>query len=739
MPTLTLTDKYNNIRSTAPEAIQYELSQLEVELRFDRLTPGRKPENIHCRTKETLHSYRVNKDWRLITYRWKEGEIMLLLAGKHDEAYRQVEKLRLEWKNGKLVLPTVEEEEPVVIKIKPTKVPVIETQPEKPVEEQKPAIPADAKPFAEYTQEQLLKLGVPKEQVDYVRGATYKAISDGNGISDADTWLLLVEVAEGTKTYEEAVKQIETERKRPPVEKVLDKHPKMREHYFVLTDESRDAFLNGELENWQVFLHPSQTEAVETKANWPVLVSGPAGTGKSVVAFHRVKWLLRQKGFEGKRVLFTTYTTTLAQYAQAMLAKLCTEEELERVDVVTFDAFLRDAWTRGGTRRTGRLSYGQDRDGETWLPEALASILEEEDYFEGYLSKWHGRDREFFRREYLNVIQEYDIRDAEAYKNLKRPAIYGNITKRIRGEVWPLFAEMNDSLSQVGRYQSQPRVVALNRLTEALTDSFPNEDKAYLLGRYGAVVVDEVQDFGASEYRFLAALTGNTIDHPRPTLYLTGDGHQRIYGRIGTFSQCNINVTNRSIKLTKCYRSTEAIRKFAESLLKGAEVKGFDGEFETFGCESLEQGEPPVEKYFSNYTAANDTIANTIQAWMAKASKNYGDYAVLLRSNKRKLYAVTKALEERGIPAALVTKEDELDLDDGRVKVMTMHRAKGLQFVGVVLVLDDWPARPKNLDTEDAEAVEEHMLSERQLLYMATMRAQRFVFLTSSNNHRTNV
>lgn len=82
-------------------------------------------------------------------------------------------------------------------------------------------------------------------------------------------------------------------------------------------------------------MHPSQTDAVEIKANGPVFVSGPAGTGKSVVAFHRVKWLLRQKGFEDKRVLFTTYTKTLAKYALAMLGKLCTKEELARVDVMT--------------------------------------------------------------------------------------------------------------------------------------------------------------------------------------------------------------------------------------------------------------------------------------------------------------------------------------------------------------------------------------------------------------------
>ena len=734
MPTLTLTDKYNKIRTAAPEVIQYELSQLEVELRFDRLMPGRKPENIYCRTKETLHSYRVNKDWRLITYKWKDDEIILLLAGKHDEAYRQAENLRLEWKNGKLVLPTVEEEKVVVIPVGTKKVPVMEPQPEEPDEEKKSTIPADAKPFAEYSREQLLKLGVPKEQVDRVRGATYKEISDANGISDADTWLLLVEVAEGSKTYEEAVKQIETERKRPSVEKVLDKHPEMREHYFVLTDENRDAFLNGELENWQLFLHHTQRDAVEIKANGPVLVSGPAGTGKSVVAFHRVKWLLRQKGFEGKRILFTTYTKTLAQYAQAMLKKLCTEEELGRVDVMTFDAFLRDAWTQGIAGQTGfTKTY---KDNPYGLPRPLKEALDA--LFGTRRQYWNDRDRDFIAREYVNVILENDIRTLEAYKNVQRPRTYGLLRTEMRERFWPVFDEWNGILAKFKRAKYRPKVAALNALTTALLSPVPNADKAYLLGRYGAVVVDEAQDFGASEYRFLAALTGNTIDHPQPTLYLAGDGHQRIYGRIGAFSQCNINVVNRSFKLTVCYRSTGAIREFAENLLKGVEVKGFDDEFESLGGESLVQGEPPEEKYFSNYTDENDAIANAIQRWRERASKKFGDYAVLLRSN-RGLRAVVNALEARGVSAALVTNEDELDLNDNRVKVMTMHRAKGLQFVGVVLVLDDWPIIPKDLDHTDSDAIEEQMLSERQLLYMAAMRAQRFLLLTSSEGHPADI
>ena len=397
----------------------------------------------------------------------------------------------------------------------------------------------------------------------------------------------------------------------------------------------------------------------------------------------------------------------------------------------------RDTWTRGGTRKTGSLNFGKTKDGETWLPTALEDVVAK--YADDSLGARKSRTQEFLRQEYLDIIQEHDIRDVEDYKKVVRPRRYGNLSEKIREQLWPIFEEMNESLGQLGRYKSQPRVVALNRLTQELTAPGPNADKAYLLGRYGAVVVDEAQDFGASEYRFLAALTGNTYDHPQPTLYLAGDGHQRIYGRIGAFKQCNINVTNRSFKLTVCYRSTRTIREFAEKLLKGVDVKGLDDNVETFGGESSEQGDPPEERCVANYEAENDAIANAIQTWMWKASPKYDDYAVLLRGNRRRLYAVTRALEERGIPATQVTNEDELDLNDGCVKVMTMHRAKGLQFIGVALVLDDWPTIPRSIDDTDKEAIEEQMVTERSLLYMAIMRAQRFVLLTSSNGHRANI
>lgn len=57
-----------------------------------------------------------------------------------------------------------------------------------------------------------------------------------------------------------------------------------------------------------MFLHPTQRAAVERSYKGPALVSGSAGTGKTVVALHRAAHPLRAGG----RIPLTTYSRTLA-------------------------------------------------------------------------------------------------------------------------------------------------------------------------------------------------------------------------------------------------------------------------------------------------------------------------------------------------------------------------------------------------------------------------------------------
>jgi hypothetical protein len=64
--------------------------------------------------------------------------------------------------------------------------------------------------------------------------------------------------------------------------------------------------LDGTIEEWMVYLHPSQRTIVRAQFNGPARVRGGPGTGKTVVALHRARRLAREAS-EGERVLLTTF------------------------------------------------------------------------------------------------------------------------------------------------------------------------------------------------------------------------------------------------------------------------------------------------------------------------------------------------------------------------------------------------------------------------------------------------
>jgi hypothetical protein len=97
---------------------------------------------------------------------------------------------------------------------------------------------------------------------------------------------------------------------------------------------------------WRIFLHPAQRRvAYRASFGGPAQVSGGPGTGKTVVALHRVKHLLDRS--PRGRILFTTYTTALAKALRESLALLLEDDTLlRRVDVTTVDALARDVVRR---------------------------------------------------------------------------------------------------------------------------------------------------------------------------------------------------------------------------------------------------------------------------------------------------------------------------------------------------------------------------------------------------------
>ena len=111
--------------------------------------------------------------------------------------------------------------------------------------------------------------------------------------------------------------------------------------FVVVEDELElQRILNGPLEQWRVFLHPSQRRLAHGNKNGAVRVLGGAGTGKTVVAMHRAKWLAENSG-PNARILFTTFTRNLAIDIEENLKTICSPVLMDRIEVVNLDQWVK--------------------------------------------------------------------------------------------------------------------------------------------------------------------------------------------------------------------------------------------------------------------------------------------------------------------------------------------------------------------------------------------------------------
>jgi hypothetical protein len=91
--------------------------------------------------------------------------------------------------------------------------------------------------------------------------------------------------------------------------------------------------LENPTEWWVAFADPVQRKIAGSTFSGAVLVTGGAGTGKTIVAMHRARHLARK----GKRVLITSYNVALCEAIRRDITLLCDKADLERITVRNID------------------------------------------------------------------------------------------------------------------------------------------------------------------------------------------------------------------------------------------------------------------------------------------------------------------------------------------------------------------------------------------------------------------
>jgi len=198
----------------------------------------------------------------------------------------------------------------------------------------------------------------------------------------------------------------------------------------LLSPEAHRPFAEA---GWRVFLHPSQRRLVERSWNGPVRVLGGAGTGKTVVAMHRARWLAKNLP-EGKRILFTTFTRNLAADIEHNLRAICTPEEMRRIEVVNLDR-----WVHRLLRGKGyRFQLSFERHEDAWREAMAKKPLD------------LGLPDRFFRDEWEQVIQANGVESREQYLRVARTGRGVRLNRATRAEVWRVFEEYRAQLAERG-------------------------------------------------------------------------------------------------------------------------------------------------------------------------------------------------------------------------------------------------------------------------------------------------
>lgn len=725
--TVALSNDFFKAFGRLPEKARGKVASFISKFRANPRSPGLNYERIEGGKDPFIRSIRVDQDIRCIVRAPDEGDTYVLLwIDKHDDAYQWARRrtCHVNRVSGALQVVDVEAAELAVsaetavgdaIAAAVSEALANQTPPTQTTPEASPAAtaqPESASLFARVSDDQLMLLGVPEALLPAVR-----AVTSEEALSRLIEWVPqdcvdgLILLADG-KPIEAVIDELE--RQRPVAIDPTDvaaalETPESKAEFLVITDDDGlEAMLSAPLERWRVFLHPSQRRLVERQWSGAVRVLGGAGTGKTVVAMHRARWLAKeliQSNTPG-RVLFTTFTRNLATDIRANLTKICSPEELQRIEVIHLDGWVMNFLKGQGLQV--RVFNEEARD-SCW---SLAMDLADTSL---------GLDERFYREEWKDVVLAQGCRSRDEYLMARRVGRGTRLSRPQRAQIWPVFDAVRAEFRQRGLWEPE-------EAKQIAADLIHKADRPPL---YAAVVVDEAQDLDVASFSLLRALVGE----PRTNdLFIVGDPHQRIYGKPVVLSRCGIDIRGRSRKLRINYRTTEETRAWATAVLHGLDFDDLDGGSDPASdYRSLLHGDDPLVQGFEDPADEQTFLVSTLRQ-LRDQQQSLASTCVAARTNKavEKLEALLKG---EGFSTRVINADESDDPSDPALRLATMHRVKGLEFDQVFLPALDASQMPLQVELNkrpDALSRELFEQQERSLLHVAATRAKKRVVVSYS-------
>ncbi|MEV7048020.1 UvrD-helicase domain-containing protein [Streptomyces anulatus] len=721
--TLRLLDKADKEILRLPRAVKGAIYDFQHKFKENPQLRGLRLKQLEGH--DRLWSTRVNDEYRALLLRLAETDWLIVSVKHRKDVYEKLDRLSygINRITGGIEYVDLEIVEEGVLRRAATPGPA--TAPIEPA----PA-PAPVPLFAAFSDEQLTDLGVAGPLVPVVRTLTTE--DQLLGLAEYAPQLtseVLLALHDGA-SYDAVLEQITSPVSAPdPVDTDDFRTAAERPATMVTTtDEAlREALEGGDFGRWKVFLHPTQSRLVDREYSGPARVGGGPGTGKTIVALHRVKHLVdRLPPGRNKPVLLTTYNKNLAADLRSRMLQLGGEELLARVEISHVDQLALRV-----VREAEPGSAKQTLDESQALREWRAMLDE--------LGET-GWDAQFLHDEWSQVILGQAVVSRTEYFRARRAGRGKNIARAERAEIWQLAERFTQRLDRLGRQtweqvaeraarlemDRERRIQAVERQREeagGLDNIHLQAGSAgWLHHRFQHIVVDEAQDLRAAHWKLLRAMAPRAAND----IFLVGDTHQRIYGNQVTLGSLGVHIRGRSAKLTLSYRTTRQILGSALGVLSDESFDDLDGSTEDLaGYRSVLTGSLPQLHGCEDWESEQESIAALLADWIALPTPP-GQIAVCVPTNAMASELAYTLLTHKGIKAVEIGPEGPRG-DEG-VHIGTMFRFKGLEYQRMVIagVRDGLVPREAvtRLRSDDAVRYRRELQRARSLLFVAATRSR---------------
>lgn len=660
------------------------------QIKKDPSNPGLKLHRVIESPDDNFWTVRVSNDARIVLHK-KDDSILICHADKHDEAYDWAKRRSISGNTKDNSAKIVSQDDFNIVKRKNPPFYKKSENYQVNYEDNIEKTETVERLFKDKEDKDFFNLGFTKEHLNLIRN-----ITNENQLHSLETVLGEINFNKLLGLY------LDIEAQNENIESFDSDIENTSQIIEFTEDEDIQSALTQPWEQWLIFLSYAQRQLVKANYKGSAKVFGGAGTGKTVVALHRAKFLLENQQIE--KVGLFTFSRVLTQDLKTKADLLLGENSHKRKNLF-INSLEREASDIFSQHYGKRFKL----TGEYTINNTLKSLYEKLELKEDFTL-------EFVISEYENVIGPWNLYEFKDYKNFQRKGRGTPLTAAQRAKLSNCYTMLKNQLTNEGK-------ISIFDLYHMASDILSKNSE-----RYKSIVIDEAQDLGPHMLKFVRSLT----DKKANDIMLCGDTGQSLYYRNHSWIQHGIDIRGKSYNLYINYRTSKEIKDHAE-LLNSQIIELEDKQVEIRKSISTFNGPNPEIASFNNQ---NDEVDNLVRWVKSKINEGIDLHEIIILSrNVKDLKPFSRKLKENDVSCWELDASSNFLYDE--VGLASVRRVKGLEYRCVAIVNcndDQFPLETELSKIGDIKDEDDFLIKEINLLYVAMTRARDNLYISYTNS-----